>query len=173
MPCIIDQSHPQSHTKFNYWTSLCGKTIFSQNNPFESVDKAISSGKPICKACRKVAGLPPAKAKPKKEYTPCKMYKVGWGSVSVLNVVGETDTGYRLDSGKFEPKNIKVDDLYWRRAGSESCNVYFFSNEEDAIAMAMLQLKQRKDYLQKLIDEVVEQECLLREKDFKSQDVNE
>lgn len=58
MPCIIDQNSSTSKQTGSIWQSLCGKTLWLDNKPFKSAEDALKSGQPICRKCRKLAGLP-------------------------------------------------------------------------------------------------------------------
>lgn len=59
MPCIINPSAPQSKQQGNIWEAYCGKTVWLSNKPFTTPQRAIESGRPICRKCRRLAGLPP------------------------------------------------------------------------------------------------------------------
>lgn len=59
MPCIIDKNHSTSKQTGNIWGAYCGKTLWMSNNPFKTPEDALKSGKPICKKCRRLSGLPP------------------------------------------------------------------------------------------------------------------
>lgn len=153
MPCIIDSAHPTSKNKGNLWQSYCGKTVYFSNNPFGSPEEALKSGKPICRACRKEAGLPNKEPLNKNLLEPYVLYRALGGVVKALQVVGETDRNYRLKSGDLQPKRESIRDLYWRRSGSEASNAFFTKSKQEAITKAKKQLKLRRDYLQNLIDE--------------------
>lgn len=123
-----------------------------QDNPFKSADNAVSSGKPICKACRKLAGIPP-KAINKCIFEPYVLYEAFRGELTVFSVVGETNANYRLDSGELKPKHNRSEDLYWIRAGDKAGYSFYSKNKDEAVAMAKDQIQQRIDYLTTLIDD--------------------
>ncbi|MDI5832526.1 hypothetical protein OCF84_21600 (plasmid) [Shewanella xiamenensis] len=150
MPCIVDPAHPFSKQSGNCWKSLCGKSIFMTNNPFMTVESAQSSDKPICKACRKIANIPPKNVSVSK-FEPYVLYMAFMGELSVLNVVGETNTNYRLDSGSLKLKYERTRDLYWLR--SDAGHAFYSRNKEEAVKMAKTQLQQRIQYLQSKIDD--------------------
>ena len=58
MPCIINKQAETSKMRGNIWEGYCGKTLWINNKPFKSPDDALKSDKPICKKCRRLAGLP-------------------------------------------------------------------------------------------------------------------
>ncbi|GLT20510.1 hypothetical protein GCM10007938_42950 [Vibrio zhanjiangensis] len=153
MPCIIDSSHPNSKSKDSCWKSYCGKTVFFCNNPLRSPKEALESGKAICRACRKAAGLPAKEPVSKKPFEPYMLYRAAMGKIDALQVIGETEVNYRLESGELLRKKNKVEDIYWRRAGSEASDVFFSNDKQEAIAKARIQIQLRRDYLQSLIDE--------------------
>ena len=59
MPCIINDQASKSKQQGHIWEGYCGKTLWMNNRPFKSADEALNSDKPICKKCRRLAGLPP------------------------------------------------------------------------------------------------------------------
>lgn len=59
MPCIINPQASTSKQVGHIWGAFCGKTLWIQNRPFKSPEEALESDKPICKKCRRLAGLPP------------------------------------------------------------------------------------------------------------------
>lgn len=162
MPCIIDQSHEKSRASASYWVSLCGKNLYLEHTPFASAEVALKSGKPICKSCRKLAGLPPI-ATDNTPFQPYVLYAAYKGELKQYKVVGETKTNYRIDGGGLLSKHLKMEDLYWARSGKEAGTRLFSTNKAEAMVMAKTQLQQRRSYLQSLIDETLEIEMHLGE----------
>ncbi|MGI2023796.1 hypothetical protein [Shewanella glacialipiscicola] len=163
MPCIIDPNHQMSQEQASSWKSLCGKTLFFGHNPFKSVQEAQNSSKPICKVCRKLAGLPP-KEVVRPQFIPYVLYKAYQGELGIFYVTGETNTQFRTDVGQYLPKYLRSSDLYWVRSGSEASQVFYSKDMAEALAMAEKQLQQRRHYLQSLIDETVKLQTLLKQR---------
>lgn len=160
MPCIINNEHPTSLNKNNIYVSLCGKTVYSTHNPFKSVSVAEKSGKPICRKCRSIAGLPPPKPR-KVSVEPYTLYCIFMGEIKEIVVVAETDSNYKTSKGNLHAKRNSAGDVYWRRAGDEAGKELFTKNKEEAIELAKTQLNQRKDHLRRLIEEANKREASL------------
>jgi len=155
MPCIIDQSHEVSRSKVSYWVSLCGKNLYFCHNPFASAEAALKSGKPICKACRKLANLSPI-VTDKTPFKPCVLFVAYKGELNQYNVVSETNTNYRIEGGGLLSKHLRTKDLYWLRSGKEASTQFLSTNKAEAVAMAKTQLQQHRVYLQNLIVQTLE-----------------
>ncbi|MGL1259873.1 hypothetical protein ACSTK8_24120 [Vibrio parahaemolyticus] len=149
MPCIIDQNDADSKSPNNKWTALCGKCLTIHSNAFESPEKALESGEPICVKCRKLASLPPPAKKNNEPTEPFTIYSVSLGKVRTKTAIKETQTGFRMENGGLSlKKKTFMGDLTSRHMGMG--RAITTRDKSEAIELARAQIKAQLDYITKL-----------------------
>ncbi|UTZ44571.1 hypothetical protein [Vibrio campbellii] len=148
MPCIIDQNDADSKSPYNKWTALCGKCLTMHSNAFESPEKALESGEPICVKCRKLANLPPPAKKNNESTEPFTVYSVVLGVVKTKTATKETPTGFRVDNGELSLKTAPIGNLLSKRMGMG--RTITTRDKAEAIELAREQIQAQRDYITQL-----------------------
>lgn len=147
MPCIIDPNHPQSIASGSIWGAYCGKTVWFNNDPFRTADEALKSGKPICRQCRKAAGLPEKeKTTSDSQELPFTLYRVSCAEINTYTIVKETKTGYRTQKGELLQKSQRIGGGIWKLVGGEAAKVVATRDRDEAIEIAAKQAQALKEY---------------------------
>lgn len=161
MPCIIDINHDVSKNKESQWVSLCGKHLWFSNDPHKSIENAKLSGKPICKTCRKIAGIPMSSRRKPEVEAPFKIYTVGAGEIKERIAIKETDTGFRTQGGDLQYKNQRLDAGLWKNIGGDASKLVTTRELEQARSLAKHQITMLKEYVSKLPELVTSLETKL------------